>query len=294
MRHLSLTTCRASHVPAGPWLDCVLCAGRRSDPEILPARRPAALATAATVRGAGVPRAGPVLMPEYRQAASGRPGLRAGRAHDHTDNLAHRIHRYHVTLGAKHTAVSLHNRLSALLSLKLGLATGTAAAQRAVRHWLQARLDDNGDQRSTHTSQWLSEQVLHALISAALTERYNQWLDDVFDTDPGHSQFALPAMLATAAKSDQKQRAFETAKRHFALDRSGRASLAPLARELTLATQAISRNTATTLVGWRSRTGTLPESRPQRGRPHREASKGRPPSHMRSRKARPDLPVART
>lgn len=145
MRHLSLTTCRASHVPAGPWLDCVLCAGRRSAPEILPARRPAALATAATVRGAGVPRAGPVLMPECRQAASGRPGLRAGRAHDHTDNLAHRIHRYHVTLGARHTAVSLHNRLSALLSLKLGLATGTAAAQRAVRHWLQARLDDNGD-----------------------------------------------------------------------------------------------------------------------------------------------------
>ena len=118
------------------------------------------------------------------------------------DILARGIQRYHVTLGARHTTVSLDNSLSALLSLKLGFTPGGAPAQRAVRHWLQARLDERGDYRSAHTSQWLSEQVLHALISAELTERYNQWLDAVFDTDHSHGQSDPPAALAMTPKSD--------------------------------------------------------------------------------------------
>ncbi len=48
----------------------------------------------------------------------------------------------------------------------------------------------------------LSEQFLHALISAELTERYNQWLDVVVDTDHSHGQFDPPAPLSMTAKSD--------------------------------------------------------------------------------------------
>ena len=80
------------------------------------------------------------------------------------DVLTRGIQRYHVTLGLRHTTVSLDNNLSVLLSLKLGFTPATPPAQRAVRHWLQARLDEHGDYGRVHTSQWLSEQVLHALI----------------------------------------------------------------------------------------------------------------------------------
>jgi hypothetical protein len=85
-------------------------------------------------------------------------------------------YRYHVTLGEKRTTVSLDNFLSIMLALKLGLAPGTPQAYRAVRDWLQARLDDVKDYKRCRTSQWLQTQVLHDLVAPDLLERYSAWL----------------------------------------------------------------------------------------------------------------------
>lgn len=109
--------------------------------------------------------------------------------------------RYHVTLGSRRTSVSLDNFLSLLLSLKLGHTPQTPQAQRAVRHWLQARLDEHGDYNRVQTSQWLTEEVLHALISAEVTNLYDQWMNELFDRERSARQQALITHLATAAKS---------------------------------------------------------------------------------------------
>lgn len=117
------------------------------------------------------------------------------------DLLACGNQRYHVTLGPKRTTVSLDNHLSLLLSLKLGHTPRTPQAQRAVRHWLQARLDEHGDYNRAHTSQWLGEEVIRALISAEVKNLYRQWLDEVLATDRCSRQQASTTALATVVKS---------------------------------------------------------------------------------------------
>lgn len=117
------------------------------------------------------------------------------------DILACGNQRYHVTLGPKRTTVSLDNHLSLLLSLKLGYAPQTPQAQRAVRHWLQARLDEHRDYHRAHTSQWLGEEVIRALISAEVKNLYIQWMDEVLATDQSASQQVSTTTLATAAKT---------------------------------------------------------------------------------------------
>lgn len=102
---------------------------------------------------------------------------------DTVDILACGNQRYHLTLGPKRTTVSLDNLLSLLLSLKLGHTPQTTQAQRAVRHWLQARVDEHADYTRAHTSQWLGEQVIRALISADVNNLYTQWMDRVLATD---------------------------------------------------------------------------------------------------------------
>jgi hypothetical protein len=109
--------------------------------------------------------------------------------------------RYHVTLGPKRTTVSLDNHLSLLLSLKLGHTPQTPQAQRAVRHWLQARLDEHGDYNRAHTSQWLGEEVIRALVSAEVKNLYNQWIDELLATDKSGRQQASTITLATAVKT---------------------------------------------------------------------------------------------
>jgi hypothetical protein len=109
--------------------------------------------------------------------------------------------RYHVTLGPKRTTVSLDNHLSLLLSLKLGHAPQTPQAQRAVRQWLQARLDEHGDYNRAHTSQWLGEEVIRALVSADVKNLYSQWIDEVLAIDRSARQQASTTALATAAKT---------------------------------------------------------------------------------------------
>jgi hypothetical protein len=89
--------------------------------------------------------------------------------------------RYHVTLGTKRTTVSLDNTLSVLLSLRLGQPPHTPQAQRAVRHWLQARLDEHKDYNRCRTSQWLRNEVVYALITDDLAELYGRWLDQSLD-----------------------------------------------------------------------------------------------------------------
>jgi hypothetical protein len=84
--------------------------------------------------------------------------------------------RYHVTLGKKRTTVNLDNMLSILLSLQLGQKPQTPRAHSVVRQWLQARLDDGNDPGRSRTSQWLNNEVIQALITPKLEERYGQWV----------------------------------------------------------------------------------------------------------------------
>ena len=109
--------------------------------------------------------------------------------------------RYHLNLGARRTTISLDNHLSVLLSLKLGHAPHTLQAQRAVRHWLQARLDEYGDYNRPHVSQWLGKEVVSALVSAEVTNLYNQWMDQRLDADKSARQQAAITTLETAAEN---------------------------------------------------------------------------------------------
>ena len=117
------------------------------------------------------------------------------------DILACGNQRYHLTLGSRRTTVSLDNHLSLLLSLKLGHAPETPQAQRAVRQWLQARLDEHGDYNRAHTSQWLGKEVMSALISAEVKNLYCQWIDEVLATDATATHKASTTTLATAVKT---------------------------------------------------------------------------------------------
>ena len=120
----------------------------------------------------------------------------------HTDRILYRGNqRYHVSLGPKRTTVSLDNLLSVLLSLELGHAPETPQGQRAVRNWLQARLDNNGDHNRVQTSQWLSEEVIHALVSPRVQELYGQWLEGMYDRDRTARQTASETALAATTKT---------------------------------------------------------------------------------------------
>lgn len=109
--------------------------------------------------------------------------------------------RYHVTLGLKRTTVSLDNHLSMLLSLKLGHPPETPQAQRAVRCWLQARLDEHGDCNRWRTSQWLGEEVIRELISDDVKRLYNDWLDALVDRERSAPPRASTVALAAAPKN---------------------------------------------------------------------------------------------
>lgn len=117
------------------------------------------------------------------------------------DLLACGNQRYHVILGARRTTISLDNHLSLLLSLKLGYAPHTPQAQRAIRHWLQSRLDEHGDSNRAHTSQWLGKEVMSALISTEVTNLYNQWMDQLLAADKSARQQASTTALATTVKN---------------------------------------------------------------------------------------------
>lgn len=109
--------------------------------------------------------------------------------------------RYHLTCGPRRTTVSLDNHLSLLLSLKLGYAPESPQAQRAVRHWLQARLDESGDYNRWRLSQWLGEEVIRALVSDDVKKLYNHWLGEWIDRGRSARQQASTIALAPTTEN---------------------------------------------------------------------------------------------
>ena len=119
--------------------------------------------------------------------------------------------RYHVTLGPKRTTVSLDNTLSVLLSLRLGQPPHTPQAQRAVRHWLQARLDKHKDYDRCRTSQWLRNEVVHALNNDDLAELYGRWLDQSLDNYVSTAPVAcIPTAHAHSSTAEDRNSALAT------------------------------------------------------------------------------------
>jgi len=89
--------------------------------------------------------------------------------------------RFHVSLGTRHTTISIDRTLYLLMSLQLGAQPNTRAAHRAVRTWLQQHLDRNGDPRQHRISHWLRGKIAEALIGPALKQKYDEWFDSEID-----------------------------------------------------------------------------------------------------------------
>ena len=88
---------------------------------------------------------------------------------------AHLYERFHVSLGAKRTTISIDKTLSILMSLQLSEKPNTPAARLALRQWLQAHLDRNGDEHQARVSQWLQAKIAEALIGTELKQKYEDW-----------------------------------------------------------------------------------------------------------------------
>lgn len=86
-------------------------------------------------------------------------------------------HRFHVSLGARRTTISIDKTLSILMSLQLGAQPNTPAAHLALREWLQMHLDRNGDPDQTNVSHWLRSKIAEALVSPDLRQKYDQWCE---------------------------------------------------------------------------------------------------------------------
>lgn len=79
--------------------------------------------------------------------------------------------RYHVTVGAQRTTVSLDKMLSDCLSLHMGKAPGTVEAHAAVREWMQTAIRAN-PQRRRHLSRWLQRLAVARIMAPDLRETY--------------------------------------------------------------------------------------------------------------------------
>jgi len=83
---------------------------------------------------------------------------------------------HHVRLGTRETTVSIHPVLEIMLSLHLDTQPGTPPARKAVREWLQHRLDQHGDPGRIAVSHWLQGAVVEVLVSSDLKRKYDEWL----------------------------------------------------------------------------------------------------------------------
>lgn len=83
--------------------------------------------------------------------------------------------RYHVNLGGRVTTASLGKHLAGLLAVKLGHEPETPDGNRAVRDWLQARLDDANDPGRHKVSQWLQGEALLTVADKMLSDEYLNW-----------------------------------------------------------------------------------------------------------------------
>ena len=87
-----------------------------------------------------------------------------------------RSKRFNLRVGARRTSVTLDGVLSGYLALHLGHVPQTAGAHRAVREWLQARIDEDNDPGRHGVSRWLQQQVLEVIVDQALVRAYDDWL----------------------------------------------------------------------------------------------------------------------
>jgi len=86
------------------------------------------------------------------------------------------MQRYHVYLGKKRTTVSLSERLSQLMALKLELEPETKEAHTGIREWLQDRLGENNDPGRIAVSQWLQDEAVLYLLDNKLSNKYSEWI----------------------------------------------------------------------------------------------------------------------
>lgn len=84
--------------------------------------------------------------------------------------------RFHLRHGARRTTVSLDTLLASYLALHLGQAPETPQAHRAVRRWLQQRLDEHNDPGRVAVSHWLQREVLDTVVDNHLSRAYSEWL----------------------------------------------------------------------------------------------------------------------
>ena len=87
--------------------------------------------------------------------------------------------RYHVIQGTRRTTVSLDRHLAGLLAIHLGHQPDDAEAHRAVRDWLQDRLDAEADPERQQVSQWLQGEAVLAVADKKLSESYLTWLTGI-------------------------------------------------------------------------------------------------------------------
>jgi hypothetical protein len=86
---------------------------------------------------------------------------------------------YHVTLGRRKTTVNIPAVLAEMLALKLGHEPDANAAGRAVRAWMQERLDRSADSGRIHVSQWLQAEIVDMIASPGLRRAWWEWFDRV-------------------------------------------------------------------------------------------------------------------
>lgn len=83
---------------------------------------------------------------------------------------------HHVRLGTRETTISLHPVLETMLSLYLDMKPGTPPARKAVRAWMQHRLDQYGDPGGIAVSHWLQGVIVEELVNSDLKRKYDEWL----------------------------------------------------------------------------------------------------------------------
>jgi len=117
-------------------------------------------------------------IPEYKRLIK--------RVYDKADHILKarpkppRVIRYkshHVRLGHRETCISLHAVMEIMLSLRLDQRPGTPGARKAVRAWMQARLDQHEGQLSS-LSHWLQGEIIREIAATDLKSKYDEWLQE--------------------------------------------------------------------------------------------------------------------
>lgn len=83
--------------------------------------------------------------------------------------------RFRLRLGARRISVTLDPLMCGYLALYLGYGPDTREARRAVRRWLQQRLDANADPHRVAVRRWLQQEILIALVDPRIAQAYDRW-----------------------------------------------------------------------------------------------------------------------